>query len=405
MAEREGLLFALFVVGDVPCGLDVKAHVAFVYDEIHFVALAATLAVDGCEHLHDTDVNRIVAPDEFVVDGILHEMRVFVLPEVEPRVADAGIDGIVFGRVVEVAVSAQIEEPCILEEKGRFKIIEVFANCRFVAGNLASGVYCIAEPRGIGKAADVAHGRVGYDFKQGVVLEVVSLDDVAKVDGSVEIVKIAPLLGFGFKEGTFGEPAESEVGVSDLEEIPCIGHRLGELRERKRGYHNGFAASTELGGYILREKVGVGAGDVCGDVFSLEKSVEDMVKGDVGFFVVFGAQTREIRAFGQYWLRMLDFIDKHEARSVVSGKSSANHLAEGNCIAAEKKIIGFKVDFHDMVRGNAAVKQMLLEEIEEKKTLAATSHSNQNLDKIMAFCPNEFVQKDVSFDNHKQSQL
>ena len=41
VTERESLLFALFVVGDVPCGLDVKAHVAFVDDEIHFVAPAA----------------------------------------------------------------------------------------------------------------------------------------------------------------------------------------------------------------------------------------------------------------------------------------------------------------------------------------------------------------------------
>ena len=59
VTERESLLFALFVVGDVPCGLDVKAHVAFVDDEIHFVAPAAALAVDGREHLHDTDINRV----------------------------------------------------------------------------------------------------------------------------------------------------------------------------------------------------------------------------------------------------------------------------------------------------------------------------------------------------------
>ena len=192
MAEREGFLFALFAVGDVPCGLDVKAHVAFVDDEIHFVTLAATLAGDGREHLHGADINRIVASDEFVVDGILHEMRVLVLTEVEPRIADAGIDGIVFGRVVEIAVSAQIEEPRILDEERRFKITEVFADGRFVAGKLAGGVDCVAELRGIGKAADVAHGRVGYDFKQGVVLEAISLDDVAEIDGRVEVVKIAP---------------------------------------------------------------------------------------------------------------------------------------------------------------------------------------------------------------------
>ena len=126
-----------------------------------------------------------------------------------------------------------------------------------------------------------------------------------------------------------------------------------------------------------------------------------MVECDVGFFAVFGTQAREIRAFGQYWLRMLDFIDKHETRCVVSRKSGTNLLAEGNCIAAEKKVIGFKVDFHDMAWRNAVLKQMLLEEIEEKKTLPATSHTHQNLNEMVVLCFDKLVQKDVSFDNHR----
>jgi hypothetical protein len=116
-----------------------------------------------------------------------------------------------------------------------------------------------------------------------------------------------------------------------------------------------------------------------------------MVEGDVGFFAIFWAQARKIRTFGQYRFGMLDFINEHETWGVVSGKSSANLLTEGDCIAAEKKIIGFKVDFHDMVWTDASIKQMLLEEVEEKKALAATSHSNQNLDKIMVFCSDKFV--------------
>ena len=40
-------------------------------DKIHFVAPEATLAVDGSEHPHDTDINRVVAPNESVVAEIL----------------------------------------------------------------------------------------------------------------------------------------------------------------------------------------------------------------------------------------------------------------------------------------------------------------------------------------------
>ena len=53
-----------------------------------------------------------------------------------------------------------------------------------------------------------------------------------------------------------------------------------------------------------------------------------------------------------------------------------------------------------MVWGNATVKQMLLEEIEEKQTLPAASDSNQDLDKIMIFCLNKFIEEKVSFDDH-----
>ena len=97
---------------------------------------------------------------------------------------------------------------------------------------------------------------------------------------------------------------------------------------------------------------------------------------------------------------MLDFIDEHKTGGVVSWKSSANLLAEGDCISAEKKVIGFKVDFHDMVWGNATVKQVLLEEIEEKKTLPAASDSNQDLNEMVVLGSDKLVQKDVSFDDH-----
>ena len=54
-----------------------------------------------------------------------------------------------------------------------------------------------------------------------------------------------------------------------------------------------------------------------------------------------------------------------------------------------------------MVWGNATVKQMLLEEIEEKKTLSTTSHANQNLNEIVVLGFDKLVQKGVSLDNHK----
>ena len=403
VAKRKGLLFALFVVGDVPCGLDVEAHVAFVDDEIHFIPLAATLAVDGREHLHGADVHGIAAADEFVVDRVFHEMRVLALPEVEPRIADAGVDGVVFGRVVEVAVAAQVEEPGVTYEKGRFKIAEIFAYGRLVASELAGRVYRVREFRRIRKASDIAHCSVGDGFKKIVVSEIEPLDYVAEVDGRVEVVEILTLFGFRLKKRTFGKSAEGKIGVAYLEEVPCAGHRLGKLGERKRSYGDDFAASPELGGYIFRKQFCVGSGNIRGDIGALEQSVEHVVEGDVCIVAVFGAQTGKIRAFGKNRLRMLYFVDEDETRGIVGGKAGAYFLAECYGIAAESQIVGFKVDFNDVAGADARIKKMLLEEGEKEKTLSATAHPHQNLDEIMALCLDQLVQKDVSLDGHSDS--
>jgi hypothetical protein len=52
---------------------------------------------------------------------------------------------------------------------------------------------------------------------------------------------------------------------------------------------------------------------------------------------------------------MLDFIDEDETRGVVGWKAGANLPAEGYGITAEKELIGFKVDFYNVVRCDTAV--------------------------------------------------
>ena len=92
MAQREGFLFPFFVVGNIPCELDIEVFVAFVDNEVHFVTLPATLAFNGRKHFDNAHVYRIVAPDKFIVDDIFHQMRIFVLSEVQSRIPDAGVD-------------------------------------------------------------------------------------------------------------------------------------------------------------------------------------------------------------------------------------------------------------------------------------------------------------------------
>ena len=46
-------------------------------DKIQFAAPAATLAVDGREHPHGTDIDRVVAPNESVVAEILKNFVIY----------------------------------------------------------------------------------------------------------------------------------------------------------------------------------------------------------------------------------------------------------------------------------------------------------------------------------------
>jgi hypothetical protein len=125
-----------------------------------------------------------------------------------------------------------------------------------------------------------------------------------------------------------------------------------------------------------------------------------MIEGDVGFFAVFGAQTRKVCAFGKYWFRVLNFVNEDVAWRIVGWKSRPDFLAESDGIAAEKEVIGFKIDFNDMVGSNAAVEQMLLENGEKEKTFSATAHPNKNLYQVVVFCLNKTIKQQFALYYH-----
>ena len=63
--------------------------------------------------------------------------------------------------------------------------------------------------------------------------------------------------------------------------IVGVRHCCGEFCERKRKYVYDFATSAKLGGDILREHSGIGAGGICRYVIPFKQAIEDMVKCDV----------------------------------------------------------------------------------------------------------------------------
>lgn len=125
-----------------------------------------------------------------------------------------------------------------------------------------------------------------------------------------------------------------------------------------------------------------------------------MVERDVGVFAVFRAESRKVCTFGKYWFRMLDFVDQDKALGIVGGKSCANLLSKSDSIATKIEIIRLEVNFNDMIGGDAAFEQMLLEKFEEKETLATTAYANENLYQVVLFCLNKAIEQQLTLNYH-----
>ena len=90
-AEQRGrFLLHLFPVGQTEGRLYVAALITTVAYKIylkHAPDLSAFL-VNGI-HFHVADINTVASGTKLVVDGVFHEMRLFLLTETEQSVADA----------------------------------------------------------------------------------------------------------------------------------------------------------------------------------------------------------------------------------------------------------------------------------------------------------------------------
>ena len=118
MPKREGFLLPLLGGGNGICGLDVHLLRTAIDDKVDFVLLYFVLPGGIVVALDNTDINGISTPDEFVVDGVFHEVREFRLAEVEARVPESGIGGVVFYRVVEVAAPLDVKAFRLSDQKG-----------------------------------------------------------------------------------------------------------------------------------------------------------------------------------------------------------------------------------------------------------------------------------------------
>ena len=79
----------------------------------------------------------------------------------------------------------------------------------------------------------------------------------------------------------------------------------------------------------------------------------------------------------------MNLIDKNIMHLPVGHNPRADILVEFDWIDKVGDKRPFKVNLDNVVWGNSRIKQVLLEEIEEKVAFAATAHANYNFDEVI----------------------
>lgn len=401
MAQRERFLFTFRRVGNYECGLYVDSLRCLVDDKIDFVSSYLVFA-GGADAVygHVAHVHRISALYQLAVDGILHEMGAFVLPEVEAGVAESAIGGVVLEGCVEITFPFYVVAHRLGYDERIGKVVYVLADCHAVRFYAHDGIERVGELGWIGKTADTAHHGGCEHIEHGIVLEIVSLRHITQVDCFVKVCEVAHLLRFGRFEDTFRQTAEIKVFVEDRIKVSGGFSERKEFGHAQRHYVDYFAAASEFRCYVGRKHLGVGAGDIDIDIRNLSKCAQNMVEGDVCVILRLGMEFGEIDTFAQHGIAALDFINEDKCRLVVIWEHRPDMPFELDRVEKGVVFCLFKVDFDYVVLCNAIVQKMPFEYISKKVAFAATPDAGNDLHRAIHFCGNELIKIFWSFDFH-----
>ena len=311
VGQRKGFLCPLLFVGNRKGGLDVDAFGGLVDNEVDFMPPHLVLPVG--EHIvgYLSDVNRITATDELVVNRVLHQMRALVLPESQRGVAQTAVSGIVLERSVKIVVSFDIESLGLCEHEGVDEKVQVFGNRNTVCLDAHDGLNGIRQLGRIREAADVAHGCCRQRIQKHVVFEAIPFGDVTKVDDLVKIREVSHLFVRGLAQHTPGKAAEVKVFVKDGVEVSGGFAQGKEFRHGKWREPDDVAASTELGCNVRGKHFRVGAGDINVDLWQLLKPAQRTVEGEECVSGFVRSQFVDINSFKWDFLAKLDFVDEY----------------------------------------------------------------------------------------------
>ena len=400
VGQRKGFLCSFLLVGNRKGGLDVDAFGGLVDNEVDFMPPHLVLPIG--EHIvsYLSDVNRITATDELVVNCVLHQMWALVLPESKGSVAQATVSGIVLERSVKIVVPFDVESLGLCEHESVDEKVQVFGNRNTVCLDSHDGLNGVRQLCRIRGATDVAHCCCSQRIQKHVIFEAISFGDVTKVDDLVKIREVSHLLVRGLAQHTPGKATEIKVFVKDCVEVSGGFAQGKEFRHGKRREPDDVSSSTKLGRNVGGKHFRVGAGDINVNLGQLLQPAQGTVEGEECVPSFVRSQFGDINSLKWDFLAKLDFVDEHIRPFAVVLDSRFYSFAKELWVEKPCVLDLFKINLDDVVGGDAFVQKMLFEKLSQEVTLATAAKPGDNLDRTVLLGGDKLSKVEVALDDH-----
>ena len=400
VAKRKGFLLALLRIRNRVGGLDVNLLCAAIHHEIDLVLAELMNAGRIFVSLDDTDIHGVTAADEFVVDGVFHEMREFRLAEIDPGVAKAGVGGVVFDRVVEMMTPFDIESVRLSDKKSVGKMVEVSGDNVAIGIDSGNGLGGVGEFRRIGEPCDITHSDVHDFFQQQIVTKVIALDEVAEVNGGVKPLKVLFLCFDSRRKHALGKSTVEEILLNDLEGVGLTAAQRHEFGEREREDGDNLSASAKLGRHVGCKQFGVRAGDVNIDIRGVFELAQDGIERVPVVLNVVRMHTCGIEILRTNSAAELNFVDENVVPFSVVDEMRLNVFVKRIWGMQVSKIFALEINGDDVVGSDSFIFKVFCKYLEQEMTLSAAANSGKDFYKAIVLRCNELSEKFFTFNVH-----
>ena len=112
--------------------MDIDLVESCIDDKVNLKLFSRYLAVFLDIDFYDANIDRITTRHKFVVNYVLHQVRILELTEIQPSIAKTDIFAIVLGRIFQIPLPLDIVSIYFGEQKRIAKIANLAGYCRAV---------------------------------------------------------------------------------------------------------------------------------------------------------------------------------------------------------------------------------------------------------------------------------